>query len=110
LVIEQEDRVILVDAKYKDRWEELRQHRWLQLEEEIRERHREDLLQVFDIPIFGAAGERGGGALTRRRYGAGALAPGEAEGLAGGERERRGLTRRLALDGRYGQALAATER
>jgi hypothetical protein len=47
LVIEQEDRVIFVDAKYKDHWEELRQHRWLQLEDEIRERHREDLLQVL---------------------------------------------------------------
>lgn len=47
LVIEQEDRVVFVDAKYKDHWEELRQHRWLQLEEEIRERHREDLLQVL---------------------------------------------------------------
>lgn len=47
LVIEQEDRVIIVDAKYKDHWEELRQHRWLQLEDEIRERHREDLLQVL---------------------------------------------------------------
>jgi hypothetical protein len=47
LVIEQEDRVIFVDAKYKDHWEELRQHRWMDLEEEIRERHREDLLQVL---------------------------------------------------------------
>ncbi len=47
LVIEQEDRVIYVDAKYKDHWEELRQHRWMDLEAEIRERHREDLLQVL---------------------------------------------------------------
>lgn len=47
LVIEQEERVIFVDAKYKDHWEELRQRRWLQLEDEIRERHREDLLQVL---------------------------------------------------------------
>ena len=47
LVIEQEDRVLYVDAKYKDHWEELRQHRWMDLEEEIRERHRGDLLQVL---------------------------------------------------------------
>jgi hypothetical protein len=47
LVIEQEDRVVFVDAKYKDHWEELRQNRWMTLEEEIRERHREDLLQVL---------------------------------------------------------------
>lgn len=47
LVIEQEERVVFVDAKYKDHWEELRQHCWLELEEKIRERHREDLLQVL---------------------------------------------------------------
>ncbi len=47
LIIEQEDRMIYVDAKYKAHWEELRQHRWMDLEAEIRERHREDLLQVL---------------------------------------------------------------
>ena len=47
LVIEQEDRTIFIDAKYKDHWETLRQHRWLDLEEEIRKRHRDDLLQVL---------------------------------------------------------------
>lgn len=47
IVIEQEDRVIFVDAKYKDHWEELRQHRWQDIEAEVRERHREDLLQVL---------------------------------------------------------------
>jgi hypothetical protein len=47
LVIEQEGRTVFVDAKYKDHWEALQQHRWLDLEEEIRERHREDLLQVL---------------------------------------------------------------
>ena len=47
LVIEQEERTVYVDAKYKDHWEALEQHRWLDLEEEIRERHRDDLLQVL---------------------------------------------------------------
>jgi 5-methylcytosine-specific restriction endonuclease McrBC regulatory subunit McrC len=47
LIIEQEERMIYVDAKYKAHWEELRQHRWMDLEAEIRERHREDLLQVL---------------------------------------------------------------
>lgn len=47
LVIEQEDRTVFVDAKYKDHWEALQQHRWLELEEEVRERHRDDLLQVL---------------------------------------------------------------
>lgn len=38
---------MFVDAKYKDHWEALQQHRWLDLEEEVRERHRDDLLQVL---------------------------------------------------------------
>lgn len=47
LVIEQEDRTIFVDAKYKDHWEALQQHRWSNLENDLRERHRDDLLQVL---------------------------------------------------------------
>lgn len=47
LVIEQEDRTIFVDAKYKDHWETLQHQRWSNLENEIRERHRDDLLQVL---------------------------------------------------------------
>jgi len=47
LVIEQEDRTIFVDAKSKDHWEALQLHRWLDLEEGLRERHRDDLLQVL---------------------------------------------------------------
>jgi McrBC 5-methylcytosine restriction system component len=47
LVLEREDRTVIVDAKYKDHWEEMQSRRWSTLEEEIRERHREDLLQVI---------------------------------------------------------------
>jgi len=47
LVIEQEDRTIFVDAKYKDHWAVLQQNRWMDLEDDVRERHREDLLQVL---------------------------------------------------------------
>jgi hypothetical protein len=47
LVLEREDRTVIVDAKYKDHWEEMQTRRWSTLEEEIRERHREDLLQVI---------------------------------------------------------------
>ena len=47
LVIEQEDRTIFVDAKYKDHWETLQHQRWLDLENELRERYRDDLLQVL---------------------------------------------------------------
>jgi hypothetical protein len=47
LVLEREDQTVIVDAKYKQHWEEMQDHRWLNLEEEIRERHRSDLLQVL---------------------------------------------------------------
>ncbi len=47
LVIEQSDTTVIIDAKYKDHWEELQQNRWRDLEEELRERHRNDLLQVL---------------------------------------------------------------
>jgi McrBC 5-methylcytosine restriction system component len=47
LVLEREDRTVIVDSKYKDHWEEMQTRRWSTLEEEIRERHREDLLQVI---------------------------------------------------------------
>jgi 5-methylcytosine-specific restriction endonuclease McrBC regulatory subunit McrC len=38
---------IIVDAKYKDHWEDLAVTRWGELEEKIRERHRADLLQIL---------------------------------------------------------------
>jgi hypothetical protein len=47
LVIEHEDRRVFIDAKYKDHWEALQRHRWLDLEENVREKHRDDLLQVL---------------------------------------------------------------
>jgi 5-methylcytosine-specific restriction endonuclease McrBC regulatory subunit McrC len=47
LVIEREGTTIIVDAKYKEHWEEMQKRRWSDLEEELRERHRTDLLQVL---------------------------------------------------------------
>ena len=47
LVLEREDQTVIVDAKYKEHWEEMQRNRWTNLDEEIRERHREDLLQVL---------------------------------------------------------------
>ncbi len=38
---------LIVDAKYKRHWEELQQHSWRSAEEELREQHRNDLLQVL---------------------------------------------------------------
>lgn len=47
LVIEQEDRTIFVDAKYKDHLENLQKKRWTDLDDELRKRYRDDLLQVL---------------------------------------------------------------
>ena len=47
LVIERNDTTVIVDAKYKEHWEDMQERRWTDLEEELRERHRADLLQVL---------------------------------------------------------------
>jgi len=47
VVLEREDLTLIVDAKYKQHWEEMQDNRWRNLDESIRERHREDLLQVL---------------------------------------------------------------
>lgn len=47
LVIERGDTTVIVDAKYKEHWEEMQQRRWADLEDELRERHRADLLQAL---------------------------------------------------------------
>ncbi len=47
LVLEREGETIIIDAKYKNHWEELNRESWAGLEKELRERHREDLLQVL---------------------------------------------------------------
>src|SRR5260370_20527714 len=38
---------LIVDAKYKRHWEELQKHSWANVEEELRQQHRNDLLQVL---------------------------------------------------------------
>jgi hypothetical protein len=47
LVIERDDTTVIVDAKYKEHWEDMQDRRWSDLEDELRERHRADLLQVL---------------------------------------------------------------
>jgi 5-methylcytosine-specific restriction endonuclease McrBC regulatory subunit McrC len=42
-----ESTTLIVDAKYKRHWEELQRHSWQRVEEELREQHRHDLLQVL---------------------------------------------------------------
>jgi 5-methylcytosine-specific restriction endonuclease McrBC regulatory subunit McrC len=47
ILLERENQTVILDAKYKQHWEEMQERRWLDLEKEIRERHRADLLQVL---------------------------------------------------------------
>ncbi len=47
LILERGDTTIIVDAKYKEHWEEMGKHAWGELDAELRERHRLDLLQVM---------------------------------------------------------------
>ncbi len=45
--VEWEAATLIVDAKYKRHWEELQQRSWMNVEEELRQQHRNDLLQVL---------------------------------------------------------------
>ncbi len=47
LIIEKEDHVYIIDAKYKDHWEDLNMDSWYNISDKIRERHRNDLLQIL---------------------------------------------------------------
>jgi 5-methylcytosine-specific restriction endonuclease McrBC regulatory subunit McrC len=47
ILLEREDVTVIIDAKYKRHWEELHQHSWSKTEEQFREEHRNDLLQVL---------------------------------------------------------------
>jgi len=47
IVIERGDTTVIVDAKYKEHWEEMQERRWTDLEADLRDRHRADLLQVL---------------------------------------------------------------
>lgn len=44
---ENERETVIFDAKYKGHWEDLNYEQWGKLDEELRERHRADLLQVL---------------------------------------------------------------
>ena len=46
-IIEREDAVFIFDAKYKQHWEEINRLNWSEIEEDIQERHRNDLLQAI---------------------------------------------------------------
>ena len=48
---------LIVDAKYKRHWEELQQRSWWEIEETLREQHRNDLLQVLAYANLARASE-----------------------------------------------------
>jgi hypothetical protein len=47
LWMERDDLTVIVDAKYKRHWEELRTHSWRDFEDEMRENHRADIMQAL---------------------------------------------------------------
>lgn len=47
VIIERENDIIILDAKYKRHWEELSFTRWNKIEDQIKENHREDLFQIL---------------------------------------------------------------
>jgi len=47
VVLERPAHTIVFDAKYKEHFEELNEHRWFELRDDLQERHRDDLLQVL---------------------------------------------------------------
>lgn len=47
VIIERENDIIILDAKYKQHWEELSFNSWSKVDEVIKEQHREDLLQII---------------------------------------------------------------
>lgn len=47
VILEFDDKTVIIDAKYKRHWEELQWHSWARTEEELREQHRHDILQVL---------------------------------------------------------------
>ncbi len=47
ILLERDGQQIIIDAKYKDHWEDLNIGGWQNMEQEIRERHRGDLFQIL---------------------------------------------------------------
>jgi len=47
LMIDKGEHVYIIDAKYKDHWEDLNIDSWYNISDTIRERHRNDLLQIL---------------------------------------------------------------
>lgn len=47
VILERPDHTIVFDAKYKSHWEEIDERSWRAVRDDLRERHRHDLLQVL---------------------------------------------------------------
>jgi 5-methylcytosine-specific restriction endonuclease McrBC regulatory subunit McrC len=56
VLLETSDGTVVLDAKYKDHWEDLAVHRWGELGTDVRDHHRTDLLQVlaYTAPLAAA--------------------------------------------------------
>ena len=52
IVLEWDSATLIVDVKYKRHLEELRQRPWMNIEHELRERHRNDLLKSWRTQIW----------------------------------------------------------
>lgn len=55
VVLERGDETVIIDAKFKGHWEELQLNKWSQLDEFLREQHRNDLLQVLAYSTVSAS-------------------------------------------------------
>ena len=47
VILERDDVTFIFDAKYKRHWEEFNSTNWIQIQKEIQEQHRQDLMQVL---------------------------------------------------------------
>ncbi len=55
IILERDQETIIFDAKYKNHWEELSREGWSGLDQELQERHRNDLLQVLAYSTISAS-------------------------------------------------------
>lgn len=47
IVLERMDETIIIDAKFKEHWQELSETSWGKMDSDVRERHRADILQIL---------------------------------------------------------------
>ena len=55
IMLELDDATVIIDAKYKRHWEELRTSNWSAIQKEIQEQHRNDLMQILAYSTLASA-------------------------------------------------------